>query len=197
VSEFSMIYRLPIDLIVEIGLLAGPDEYEELAKTSERNAIILQKPYIINATNNFVEKKIHRLRGTVYSEYLYMNKLHSFNDQPAKIYECGLKAWYKHGNLHRDNDHPAVIEETGTKYWYQHYEMHRNNDRPAIIYFNGTEMWYQHGIRHRENDLPAITRVDGSKEWYQHGKLHRDNDQPAIIRSDKSKQWYQHGTRIK
>jgi hypothetical protein len=28
---------LPIDLIVEIGILAGPNEYEELAKTSKRD----------------------------------------------------------------------------------------------------------------------------------------------------------------
>ena len=48
--------RLPIDLIVEIGILSGPDEYEELAKTSKRNAIILQKPYIMRATNELLVK---------------------------------------------------------------------------------------------------------------------------------------------
>jgi hypothetical protein len=111
-----MIERLPIDLIVEIGLLAGPDEYEELAKTSKRNAIILQKPYIIRATNEILVEDV--LIGRI--EFFYRGKFHSFNDQPAVIWTNGTKWWYQHGKLHRDNDQPAVIHVDGLKLWYQH-----------------------------------------------------------------------------
>jgi hypothetical protein len=29
---------------------------------------------------------------------------HSFNDEPAAIFEHGSKVWYQHGKKHRDND---------------------------------------------------------------------------------------------
>jgi hypothetical protein len=133
--------RLPIDLIVEIGILAGPDEYEELAKTSKRNAIILQKPYIMRATNELLVKFTNK----DYDTFRYQNELHSFNDQPAAIYSDGRKEWYQHGKLHRDNDQPASIAFDGSKYWYQHGKFHRDNDQPAAIYSDGSKLWYQHG----------------------------------------------------
>jgi hypothetical protein len=159
-----MLIRLPIDLIVEIGILAGPDEYEQIAKTSKRNAIILQNPYIIRATNEILVKvtTVERLIMT------YHGNSHSFNDQPAIITSDGCKYWCQHGNLHRDNDRPAIIRSNGNCDWYQHGKLHRDNDQPAYIAY-------------------------GRKEWYQRGKLHRDNDQPAIITSDGRKQWYQYG----
>jgi hypothetical protein len=137
-----MIERLPIDLIVEIGILAGPDEYEELAKTSKRNAIILQKPYIIRATNELLVTVTSDERVTM----SYLGKYHSFNDQPALIWS-GSKYWYQHGNLHRDNDQPAHIGSYGSKSWYQHGNLHRDNDQPVIINSDGTKQWYQHGKR--------------------------------------------------
>ena len=70
-----MLERLPIDLIVEIGILAGPDEYEELAKTSKRNAIILQKPYIVRATSELIVKVTY----SCLDAFLYQNNYHSFN----------------------------------------------------------------------------------------------------------------------
>jgi hypothetical protein len=138
-----MIERLPIDLIVEIGLLAGPDEYEQIAKTSKRNAIILQKPYIIRAINEILVEDV--LVGRI--EYLYRGKFHSFNDQPAIIWTNGTKWWYYHGEIHRDNDQPAIINSGGTKMWYQHGELHRDNDQPAIIRSDKSKQWYQHGTR--------------------------------------------------
>jgi hypothetical protein len=116
-----MLERLPIDLIVEIGILAGPDEYEELAKTSKRNAIILQKPYIIKATNALIVKVTFNNRD----EYYYDGKEHSFNDQPGRYFHNGTKMWYQHGYLHRDNDQPAIMSaimysDTGIHKWYQH-----------------------------------------------------------------------------
>jgi hypothetical protein len=161
-----MLVRLPIDLIVEIGILAGPDEYEELAKTSKRNAIILQKPYIIRATNEILVKFTNKECNT----FRYQNELHSFNDQPAAIYSNGRKEWYQHGKLHRDNDQPAVIFSHNSKQWYQHGKLHRDNDQPASVAFNGSKYWCQHGKFHRDNDQPAIFELNGSIVWYQHGK---------------------------
>jgi hypothetical protein len=124
-----MIERLPIDLIVEIGILTGPDEYEQIAQTSMRNAIILQKPYIVRATNAFiVNESWIQFGSTIVNEYRYLGRLHSFNNQPAIIYKqiyndqpaCATQLWYKHGKLHRDNGLPAVIRADGVQNWFQH-----------------------------------------------------------------------------
>jgi hypothetical protein len=123
-----MLERLPIDLIVEIGILAGPDEYEELAKTSKRNAIILQKPYIIKTTNALIVKVTFHNRD----EYCYDGEEHSFNDQPGIFFHDGSKMWYQHGYLHRDNDQPAIIYSNGIHKWYQHGRCIE-------------EKWYHHG----------------------------------------------------
>jgi hypothetical protein len=152
-----MLNRLPIDLIVEIAILSGPDEYEELAKTSKRNAIILQQPYIIRATNEILVK----ITKKDYDTFRYQNELHSFNDQPAIIYSDGSKSWCQHGKHHRDNDLPAAIYSNGSTSWYQHGKLHRDNDQPAAIYSDGRKEWYQHGKLHLDNDLPAVTYSDG------------------------------------
>jgi hypothetical protein len=185
-----MLEWLSIDLIVEIGILAGPDEYEQIAKTSKRNAIILQKPYIIKATNALIVK----VRYPYFNALMYQGKFHSFNDMPCKLWnEDEAKEWYRHGMRHRDNDQPAIIYLYAKKEWYQNGELHRDNDQPAGIYLDVKKEWYQHGKLHRDNDQPASIYSDGKKEWYQHGKLHRDNDQPAVIYSNGTKIWYQHG----
>jgi hypothetical protein len=133
-----MLKWLPIDLIVDIGILSGSDEYEQLAQTSNRNSIILQKPYIIRATNEILVKYTNKNCDAFY----YQNILHSFNDQPAIIYANGTMKWYQHGNLHRDKDLPAVIYSNGRKVWYQNGELHRDNDQPAVIYIDGRKEWY-------------------------------------------------------
>jgi hypothetical protein len=115
-----MIMILPIDLIVEIGILSGPDEYEEIAKTSERNAILLRNPYIVRATNTFIIKTSGPFN--MCEDYYYKQKLHSFNDQPAVIWSTGQKEWRKHGIRHRDNGMPAIICPDGKKWFYQHGE---------------------------------------------------------------------------
>jgi hypothetical protein len=142
-----MIVRLPIDLIVEIGILAGPDEYEELAKTSKRNAIILQKPYVVKATNDFIVKTFVKADGADYIIYRYKGERHSFNDMPAIICMNGSKEWYKHGKLHRDNNQPAVIFNNGPHAWFQYGKLHRDNNQPAVIFLDTTKECYQHGIR--------------------------------------------------
>ena len=44
-------------------------------------------------------------------------KLHSYNDDPAVVYNSGTKFWYQHGQLHRETD-AAVIHYYGNKYYY-------------------------------------------------------------------------------
>jgi hypothetical protein len=146
----TMLNRLHIDLIVEIGILAGPDEYEQIAKTSKRNANILQKPYIIKATNAFIVKSWEFWFSNEhyhYQSFKYNGILHSFNDNPAVIHNDGTKLWYQHGNLHRNNDQPAIVKDIGSKEWYQHGKLHRDNDQPAVIQVDGFKGWYQHGKR--------------------------------------------------
>jgi hypothetical protein len=142
----QMLQWLPIDLIVEIGILAGPDEYEQIAQSSKRNAIILQKTYIIRVTNELIVKVTNK----DYDAFYYQNELHSFNDQPAIIYANGTMKWYQHGKYHRDNDLPATIYSDGGKMWYQHGELHRDNDLPVVIYSDGSKWWCQHGEMHRD-----------------------------------------------
>jgi hypothetical protein len=157
-KKLKAMNRLPIDLIVEIGILAGPDEYEQIAKTSKRNAIILQKPYIIKATNAFIIESCGLLGSNeCYRMFKYNGCAHSFNDQPALIHKDGTQKWFQHGNLHRDNDLPAVIHKDGTQKWFQHGNLHRDNDLPVFILTDGSQYWYQHGNLHRDNNQPAIT----------------------------------------
>jgi hypothetical protein len=167
----TMIEGFPIDLIVEIGLLTGPDEYEELAKTSKRNAIILQKPYIIKVTNAFICRITLKCGRR---DFAYNGKLHSFNDQPAIIWPDGTQQWYRHGEIHRCNDLPADINvDDGngnrTMRWYRHGSLHRVNG-PAVIWFEGSMFWYQYGRLHRDGGLPAVMYPDGRKYYYQNGK---------------------------
>jgi hypothetical protein len=161
-----MLERLPIDLIVEIGILAGPDDYEELAKTSKRNAIILQKPYIIKATTAIIAK--HTLLNR--NEYYYDGKLHSFNDHPGIIYHNGSKSWYQHGIRHRDNDQPALTSSVGNRQWFQNGVLHRDNDLPAIIFINGSMSWYKYGRLHRDDNKPAVICSYGYTRCFQNGK---------------------------
>jgi hypothetical protein len=44
-------------------------------------------------------------------------KLHSFNDEPAVIYNYGIKFWYQHGEFHRETD-AAIIYYSGRKEYY-------------------------------------------------------------------------------
>jgi hypothetical protein len=192
-----MLEWLPVDLIVEIGILAGPDEYEELAKTSERNAIILQKPYIAQATNVLLIKYTFE-DGVI--EFRRHGKLHSFCDQPAMLMNgidnWFLHMWFRYGKLHRDNDMPATLYSDGSQSWYQYGELHRDNDMPAQICSNGQQSWYQNGKRHRDNDLPAEIHIDGLKAWWVNGTLHRDHDNPAVIYGNGNVRYYRNGVCI-
>ena len=56
---------------------------------------------------------------------------HSFNDEPAIIYDNGTKIWYKDGLSHRDNNLPAVIRSNGYNSYYKnnkHYWFINNKE---------------------------------------------------------------------
>jgi hypothetical protein len=98
--------------------------------------------------------------------------LHSFNDEPAVIWDNGSMYWYQHGNVHRDNDLPAVIFDHGSKVWYRHGKKHglrhRDNDEPAVIWSDGDMYWFKHGKLHRETDA-ALISLNGNKEYWLNG----------------------------
>jgi hypothetical protein len=50
-------------------------------------------------------------------------KLHSFNDEPAVIFDHRSKAWYQHGKRHRERD-AAFINERGCKYYFLNGEVY-------------------------------------------------------------------------
>lgn len=116
---------------------------------------------------------------------------HSFNDQPAVIYETGC-SWYLNGKLHRISN-PAIINDEAEQ-WFLNGKLHRT-DGPAIIKENGDKEWFYYGSLHRK-DGPAIEYVNGHKEWILYGKLHRTNG-PAIECSNGDKSWYLNGLRHK
>lgn len=70
--------------------------------------------------------------------------LHSFNDEPAKVY-YDIKEWYCRGRLHRDNDKPARITEGGKMEYWVNGKRHRDLG-PAIVRSNGFDSWYKNGI---------------------------------------------------
>jgi hypothetical protein len=91
------------------------------------------------------------------------NRFHSFNDEPAYIYDRGDKEWYKDGNLHRDNDKPAVIYISGSKYWYDNGYLHRDNGLPAFMCHDGTNLWYIKGSLLNENQIALLKKIMASE----------------------------------
>ena len=83
--------------------------------------------------------------GNFSTTWKIFDKIHSFDDKPARIYPDGTKKWYCNDNLHRDERMPAIIYPDCEQHWYQYGERHRDNNLPAIIYPNGTKSWYQNG----------------------------------------------------
>lgn len=94
--------------------------------------------------------------------------LHSFNDEPAIIYDTGRKEWYKQGALHRDDDKPAIVNSDGSQYWYKNGKYHRDNDKPAITYCFGETRWFKDGQLHRDDNKPAIISCNASR-YFRHG----------------------------
>lgn len=142
-------------------------------------------------------KKVEsRFHYTGPQKWFLNGKLHSENDQPAKIRLFGTHEWYKNGLLHRNNDLPAVVNAHGSRYWYQNGKKHRDHDLPAFIGDNCL-CWYQNGLLHRDGDMPARIVYDHETKcvtdefWCQNGLLHRDGDKPALICSNGLEIWCQ------
>jgi hypothetical protein len=49
------------------------------------------------------------------------------------------------GKLHSFNDEPAIVYDSGSMYWYQHGKRHRETNA-AFIYHNGYKEYYFNGI---------------------------------------------------
>jgi len=73
------------------------------------------------------------------------------------------------GRLHSFDDNPAVIYNNGDKLWYKKGRFHRKGG-PAIEWANGDKFWYSKS-RHHRIDGPAIERKNGYKEWFYKGKV--------------------------
>lgn len=162
------------------------EEFREYARTN-------------SAINEFV--RLFALVEHIRSPMLYarvqtsmFGLIHSFNDEPAVVFNTGKKMWYHGGCIYRGNDEPAIIYENGTKIWYNKYNIiDRDNDEPAIIRHTGTKEWHKNGLLHRDNDLPAYTR-DDMHAWYQNGLRHRNNDKPAMVIGN-TMMWFENGKR--
>ena len=131
---------LPIELVTIIAV----DTFELFVTLLRVNTIgqrlCAEYPQLV-AKKKFINTFIDTFGTRTYLN----NKLHSFNDQPAVMFNSHGKKWYRHGKLHRRN-------------------------LPAVIY-PSSEYWYWNGLRHRDNDLPAFECTFGTKEWYVHGEF--------------------------
>ena len=101
------------------------------------------------------EKVIHIHQDSTNTGYLDENGifiLHSFDDEPASIWNDGYKSWYKDGLLHRDNNLPARIWNDGDVEYY------KNGKTYWIIngeeYCNKTEV--NEKFKNKILDLPNV-----------------------------------------
>lgn len=127
---------------------------------------------------------VSRELGTfVYNEN---GMLHSYNDQPAAVFDNGLKIWYNNGKLHRENDQPAKIYSDGKLEYYTENKLNRLNG-PAVVFPDSEDtiplkrnfMWYRDGKKHRING-PAEVWQDGTEEWYFDG-IHLEEEHKKIV----------------
>lgn len=139
----------------------------------------------IHMSNDIAKKLRHKTKCDM--TFNMIGNLHSYADEPAIVYDNGVKEWFSNGKRHRENG-PAGIAEDGTEYYFQYGLKHRD-DGPAVYHSSGFERWYKNGVEHRE-DGPAY-KTQGVEKWYYKGKLHRDGG-PAFD-SPTHKEWYQHG----
>jgi hypothetical protein len=87
---------------------------------------------------------------------------HSFNDEPAKIFEDGTKAWCCNGDYHRENN-PAIITLLGTMLWFKYGKRHNENG-PAVIFPDGYVEYFVDGVKLTEDEFykayPNAKRFD-------------------------------------
>jgi hypothetical protein len=111
-----------------------------------------------------------RSNGTTREVWWLGSWMHRGNDLPAEVLPA-LSSWYKRGVLHRDGDQPALIFEDGLRLYYQNGVLHRDGDLPAREndIKGGITIWYRNGKRHRDGDKPAYISRDNNHIWYKEG----------------------------
>jgi len=95
---------------------------------------------------------------TTYTETGYLDNdgrliRHSFDDEPALIFNCGTKIWYKDGLDHRDNNLPAIIWSNGN------YPFYKNGQQYWFI--NGEEYYSYVKVKEKfKNNILTLTNVN-------------------------------------
>jgi len=62
---------------------------------------------------------------------------HSFDDEPAHVWNDGNKLWYKDGNWYRDNNLPAIIYSDGNYTFYKNNILYLIGIKNDILKENG------------------------------------------------------------
>ena len=81
---------------------------------------------------------IHHFTEKIDNQTYLFNKLHSIYDEPAVIYDNGIKVWYYCGLIHRGNDLPAVNHKNILYGWWYYGKQQRENNLPYGLNTN----WY-------------------------------------------------------
>jgi len=101
------------------------------------------------------EKVIKEFENRTVTGYFKTGNLirHSFNDEPAIIYDNGTKYWYKDGLIHRDNNLPACIWSDGS------YSFYKNGKKYWII--NDTEYYSYVKVKEKfKNNILKLKNVN-------------------------------------
>jgi len=91
---------------------------------------------------------------------------HSYDDEPAVIYDSGTKKmWCEDGLLHRDDNKPAIIRSNG------HNSYYKNGERYWVI--DGEEYYDMDEIKEKfKNNILKLKNVNG--------KILKENNIDAI-----------------
>ena len=129
--------------------------------------------------------------------------LHSFNDQPAVVYNNGSCAYYTNDSLDRKNGPASIyINENGKKHeYYKDGNRHREGG-PAIIRYDLqdnilSEEYFINGQRHREDGPAFISNSDPHGQlriWYMYNEIKRSDDGPTIIFPNGVHMWLKNDT---
>lgn len=96
----------------------------------------------------------------VLSETRIGGRLHSTDDEPAKLLKDGSEHWYCRGELHRGDDKPAIMRADGSQVYYTYGSKHREFG-PAVINGSGDNLRYEWWIHHDECTFGEYCTVMG------------------------------------
>ena len=207
----ELIPRLPLELWMMVGEVAGPEAWRSLTLTiPNMGRYSLNEKVQIRMKNMFLKKSTKMKRGILGHFYQIIshrlpngelhNPLNNSDEEEKAAYMkykkiegvdvLVIKKWYKDGQKHRE-DGPARIKyhENGDKYeegWYKNRKKHREGEPAEIAYYDHEikmrEAWYKDGKRHRD-DGPAVS-------WYDvNGSISGKGEHAAQA-------WYKNGEEI-